>query len=144
MPLVEKSALVAHTPAEMFELVDRVEEYPLFLPWCGGTELHERTDGRTVATIRINYHGLKLHFSTENTKQAVSAMHMKLREGPFQRMTGDWRFTPLGDQACKVEFRLDYEFSSKLVQKTLGPVFNKITETFVDSFVKRARQLYGG
>lgn len=143
MPLVEKSALVAHTPAEMFELVDRVEEYPKFLPWCGGTELHERTADRTVATIRINYHGLKLHFSTENTKQAVSAMHMQLREGPFQRMTGDWRFTPLGEQACKVEFRLDYEFSSKLVQKTLGPVFNKITETFVDSFVKRAKHIYG-
>ena len=144
MPLVEKTALVAHTPAEMFELVDRVEDYPRFLPWCGGTELLERTAEKTVATIRINYHGLKLHFSTENAKQPVTVMSLKLRDGPFKRMEGGWRFTALGEHACKIEFRLDYEFSSKLLQKTLGPVFGKITDAFVDSFVKRARQTYGG
>lgn len=144
MPLVEKSALVEHTPAEMFELVDRVEDYPQFLPWCGGTELIERTAEKTVATIRINYHGLKLHFSTENAKQPVTGMSMKLRDGPFKRMEGGWRFTALGEHACKIEFRLDYEFSSKLVQKTLGPMFGRITDAFVDSFVKRARQAYGG
>lgn len=128
----------------MFELVDRVEDYAQFLPWCGGTELHERTPDRTVATIRINYHGLKLHFSTENTKQPMTGMTLKLRDGPFKRMEGAWRFIPLGENACKIEFQLDYEFSSKLIQSTLGPVFGKITDTFVDSFVKRANQVYGG
>lgn len=143
MALVEKSVLIERTPAQMFALVDRVEDYPQFLPWCGGTELHERTAAHTAATIRINYHGLKSHFSTENTKEEPRQMDIRLTEGPFAQMDGHWRFTPLGETACKVEFRLHYEFSSHLLEKVLGPVFNHIADTFVDSFVKRAQKVYG-
>jgi len=143
MALVEKSVLIERTPAQMFLLVDRVEDYPAFLPWCGGTELHERTATHTSATLHINYHGLKSHFSTENTKQEPVLMDIRLTHGPFAHMDGHWRFTPLGDTACKVEFRLHYEFSSNLLEKALGPVFNHIANTFVDSFVKRAQKVYG-
>lgn len=143
MAIVEKSVLIARTPAQMFELVDRVEDYPKFLPWCGGIELHERTDTTTVATIRINYHGLTSHFATSNTKVAPSRMDMQLKDGPFQRMDGSWQFVALGDAACKIEFRLHYEFSSQMLEKVLGPVFNHIANTFVESFVKRAEVVYG-
>jgi ribosome-associated toxin RatA of RatAB toxin-antitoxin module len=143
MPVVEKSALVEYLPAQLFALVERIEDYPAFLPWCAGAEVHRRDEHITVATIHVNYHGIKFHFSTENDKQPVAMMTMKLRDGPFQRMAGEWRFIALGDQACKVQCRLDYEFSSALLGKTLGPVFNHIAGTFVDSFIKRARQIHG-
>jgi len=143
MAVVEKSVLIERTAAQMFELVDRVEDYPRFLPWCGGTELIERSDVLTAARIHINYHGIKAHFATANAKEAPHRMSIRLTEGPFRHMDGGWKFMPLGETACKVEFRLHYEFSSKLLEKALGPVFHRITDTFVDSFVKRANQVYG-
>ncbi len=142
MAEVKKIVLIEFTPAQMFDLVDRVEEYQQFLPWCGGADLLERTDTITAATIHINYHGIKAHFSTENTKLAPLEMHIRLKEGPFRHLDGNWMFTPLGDTACKIEFNLHYQFSSKLLEKALGPVFNHIANTFVDSFVKRAEQVY--
>ena len=143
MAVVEKSVLIACTAQQMFDLVDRVEDYPQFLPWCGGTELLERTARLTAARIHISYHGIKAHFATENPKEAPHWMDIRLREGPFKRLDGGWRFTALGDAGCKVEFRLGYEFSSKVLEKALGPVFNHIVGTFVDSFVNRAQQIYG-
>lgn len=139
---VKKQVLIEFTPAQMFELVDRCEDYPLFLPWCGGTEVHERTDKATVATLFINYHGLKAHFSTENEKEYPTKMKIRLREGPFRHLDGHWHFIPLGEHACKVDFNLHYEFSSKLLEKAVGPVFSHIANTFVDAFVKRAQQIY--
>ncbi|HEX5393617.1 MAG TPA: type II toxin-antitoxin system RatA family toxin [Rhodocyclaceae bacterium] len=143
MAVVEKTVLIENTPGQMFDLVDAVEDYPQFLPWCGGTDLHERTSTRTVATLHINYHGLKSHFSTENDKEYPGWMKIRLRQGPLKHMDGMWRFIPLGDVACKIEFRLQYEFSNKLLEKALGPVFHHIANTFVESFVKRAQQRYG-
>ncbi|MDR2015367.1 MAG: type II toxin-antitoxin system RatA family toxin [Azoarcus sp.] len=140
MAVVEKSILIERSATRMFELVDRVEDYPKFLPWCGGTELLERTAEKTAARIHINYHGLKTHFSTENAKETPRQMDIRLREGPFRKLEGHWRFTALGENACKVEFRLGYEFSSKILEKALGPVFHHIANTFVESFVKRAQQ----
>lgn len=143
MAVVEKSVLIERSAGQMFDLVDRVEDYPRFLPWCDGAELIERTDAKTIARIHINYHGAKAHFSTENAKEAPFWMQISLRDGPFKHMDGGWSFLPLGDSACKVAFRLHYEFSSKLLEKALGPVFNHIAASFVESFVKRAGQLYG-
>jgi ribosome-associated toxin RatA of RatAB toxin-antitoxin module len=143
MAVVEKSVLIERTAGQMFDLVDRVEDYPKFLPWCGGTELIERTEAKTAARLHINYHGLEAHFATENAKEAPNWMTISLREGPFRQMDGLWRFTPLGDSACKVEFRLHYEFSNRLLEKALGPVFHHIANTFVESFVRRAHQIHG-
>lgn len=139
---VKKLVLIEFTPEQMFELVDRCEDYRDFLPWCGGADLHERTDTLTVATIHINYHGIKASFTTENTKRRPFEMHIQLKKGPFTHLEGGWFFTPLGATACKIEFKLHYQFSSRLLEKVLGPVFNHIANTFVDSFVKRAEQIY--
>jgi ribosome-associated toxin RatA of RatAB toxin-antitoxin module len=142
MTTVEKSLLIERSAAQMFALVDQVEDYPKFLPWCGGTELLERTQSKTAARIHINYHGLKAHFATENAKEAPRRMEIRLREGPFRKMDGRWCFTPLSENACKVEFRLHYEFSGKILEKVLGPVFQHIANTFVESFIKRAQQVH--
>ncbi len=143
MPEVVKSVLVPYTASEMFELVDRVEDYPAFLPWCGGSELHRRDEQVTAATIHIRYMQIRQHFSTENQKRVPEEMQIHLTRGPFRRLHGHWRFRALGDAACKVEFHLHYEFSSSLLEKALGPVFNHITNTFVDAFVQRAEAVYG-
>lgn len=142
MATVKKLVLIEFTPQQMFELVDRVEDYPGFLPWCGGTELLDRSDEITRARLHINYHGIKSDFSTENDKVFPTHMLIKLVEGPFHHLEGTWDFTALGDRACKVDFTLHYEFSSKLIEKAVGPVFSHIANTFVDSFVKRAEQVY--
>ena len=142
MARVEKSVLVAHPPECMFELVDRVEDYPDFLPWCGGTELKVRDEHRTVATIHIAYLGIRQSFTTENLKTHPREMRIRLQDGPFAELEGDWSFSPLGDDACKVEFRLQYEFSSRVLETILAPVFSHITNTFVDAFVRRADEVY--
>lgn len=142
MAEVRKTVLIEFTPAQMFDLVDRCEVYEQFLPWCSGAEVLERDAERTVATIHVNYHGIKTQFTTENLKNPPSEMHIRLRKGPFKHLDGGWFFTALGETACKIEFRLHYEFEHKLLEKALGPVFNHIANTFVESFVKRAEQIY--
>ncbi len=143
MPLVEKSVLIERSAQQMFDLVDDVESYPRFLPWCSETRVDYRDEHRTVATLHINFHSIKSHFTTENSKKIPFWMGMKLVDGPFRRLEGGWKFTPLAEHACKVEFQLSYEFSSKLFEKIIGPVFTQITGTFVEAFVKRANQVYG-
>ena len=142
MAQVEKSVLVAHPPERMFELVDKVEDYPIFLPWCGGTTLKSRSEESTVATINIAYMGIRQSFTTENTKDAPSLMRIRLLDGPFSKLEGEWRFLPLGVEACKIELRLDYTFSSRVLEALLAPVFSHITNTFVDAFVRRADALF--
>ena len=143
MALVEKSVLIAHSAAQMFDLVDRVEDYPQFLPWCSRTELKYRDAHKTAATLWINYHSVKSHFTTENAKEYPLQMTIRLVDGPFRRLEGVWRFKPLSETACKIEFQLSYEFSSRMFEKVIGPVFSHIANTFVDAFVKRASQVYG-
>ncbi|MCL2829500.1 MAG: type II toxin-antitoxin system RatA family toxin [Betaproteobacteria bacterium] len=144
MKTVERSVLIGHSAQRMFDLVDRVEEYPQFLPWCARTELIARDEKRTSATLYINYHGVKAHFSTENEKEIPSLMLIRLLDGPFRRLEGQWRFRALAEDACKIEFSLSYEFSSRLLEKVIGPVFGKIAGSFVDAFIKRAQECYGG
>jgi ribosome-associated toxin RatA of RatAB toxin-antitoxin module len=143
MAVVEKSVLVGYSAQQMFELVDQVEHYPRFLPWCGGTELKWRDAETTVATISIDYLSVRQSFTTENAKQEPHLMVIKLKEGPFRELEGSWRFVELDQNACKVEFRLHYEFSSKLLETLVGPVFSHIANSFVDAFVRRAENVYG-
>jgi ribosome-associated toxin RatA of RatAB toxin-antitoxin module len=140
---VQKKVLIEYTPAQMFALVDACEDYPEFLPWCDAVQVISRTDEITSATLHINYHGIKTRFSTENAKRYPHEMLIRLTDGPFTRLDGGWRFTPLGESACKVEFELHYSFSSRLLEKVLGPVFSYIANSQVEAFVKRAAQIYG-
>ena len=141
MSSVKKSLLVPHSAATMFRLVDAVEDYPAFLPWCAATAILSRDDNVTVARIDIGYHGVKHSFTTANRKQGLTTMHIDLIEGTFNSLVGLWHFTPLSEAGCKIEFRLDYEFSSKLLEKLTGPVFDNIAHTLVERFVKRAEAL---
>ena len=127
----------------MFNLVDQIENYPQFLPWCGGTSVKIREDSLVVATIKIDYFQLKQSFTTENTSQAPNLIQMRLHEGPFSTLEGLWRFTELNQEACKVDLRLHYEFSSKLVESLVNPVFSLIAGSLVDAFVTRAEKIYG-
>ena len=143
MAKVQKSVLAGYSASQMFELVDSVERYPEFLPWCGGTDLLQRDENLTVATIRIDYLQVKQSFTTENAKQAPHSMTLRLKEGPFRSLEGSWRFIELNQSACKIEFHLSYEFSSKLIESIVGPVFSKIADNFVDAFIRRAEKIYG-
>ncbi|MEO8164377.1 MAG: type II toxin-antitoxin system RatA family toxin [Betaproteobacteria bacterium] len=143
MALVEKSVLIEYPAALMYALVEDVAAYPEFLPWCGGTEILNQEGEITRAAIVIDFRGIKQRFSTENRADPPNLIGMTLVDGPFRHLDGSWRFKALGEEACKIEFRLHYEFSSKLLEKIVGPVFHYIANTFVDAFVKRARQLYG-
>lgn len=143
MALVEKTVLIEQSAERMFELVDNCEEYPVFLPWCSRTEVKFRDASKTVATLHINYHAVKSGFTTENDKDYPRLMKIRLVDGPFRRLEGSWQFRALAENACKIEFQLHYEFSSKLFEKVIGPVFSHIANTFVDAFVRRAGQVYG-
>src|SRR5574343_1626535 len=114
MALVEKTVLIEQSAERMFELVDRGEDYPAFLPWCSHTEVKFRDAMKTVGTLHINYHAVKSSFTTENLKVHPQSMAIRLIDGPFRRLEGGWQFKALAPNACKIEFTLHYEFSSKL------------------------------
>lgn len=143
MAVVHKSVILGYSAAQMFALVERVEDYPKFLPWCGGVDVQSRADDKLTATLQINYHGIRQTFTTENINRVPESMTMRLVEGPFKLLNGTWKFKPLRSDACKIEFDLQYEFSSRLIEGVIGPVFNIIANSFVDSFCKRAESVYG-
>lgn len=126
----------------MYLLVDDVLKYPEFLPWCGGVDLIQKDDQSTIATLHIAYHGLHQKFTTENIKVFPSSMKIQLKDGPFKHLDGVWQFLALNDEACKIEFSLNYEFANQFLEKIIAPVFNHIANTFVDGFVARADEIY--
>ncbi len=142
MVVIDRSALLGHDAAEIYALVDDVESYPRFLPWCDGAQVRLQGGLRSTATIHINFHGIRQQFTTENVSEPSGAISMKLVSGPFRRLQGQWRFTPLGDQACKVEFHLEYEIASRVLERAIGPVFQHIANTLMDAFSARADELY--
>jgi ribosome-associated toxin RatA of RatAB toxin-antitoxin module len=143
MPIVKKSALVPFAPAQIFALVDNVEAYPEFLPWCKSTQVIARTADELTATIEISKSGVGKSFTTSNRNQQDKMIEMRLVEGPFKRLQGFWRFDPLGDAGCKVSLDLEFEFSNRVLEMVVGPVFNQIANSLVDSFLKRAADVYG-
>lgn len=143
MPEVAKTVIVPYSPMQMFALVDAVERYPEFLPWCSAGEVSHRDDDITRATLRIGYRGIRQAFSTENHKRAPHEMRLRLLDGPFRALDGQWRFGDLAGKGCKIEFRMAYEFSSRVLATLAGPVFNHIADTMVEAFVKRADKVYG-
>lgn len=142
MAQVHKTVYIQHTASEMFALVDDVQKYPQFLPWCGGVDLIQQDAVSTIATLHIAYHGLQQKFTTENLKTYPSLMEIKLKDGPFKHLSGVWRFITLSEQACKIEFELNYEFTNSFLEKMIAPVFSHIANTFVDGFVERADIVY--
>ena len=144
MTVVDRSALVGHSAQKMYALVADVESYPQFLPWCDRAVVSVNEPGRTVATLHINFRGLKKEFTTENFNRADARIDMKLVSGPFRSLEGSWVFTALSENACKVELTLRYQFASALLERIAGPAFQDITDSFVDAFVRRADEKFGG
>jgi len=144
MPLISRQSLVMYSPAEMYDLVNDIPAYPAFLPWCKSSDVISQTDDVIEASIEIAKGSLNKSFATRNLLQKNKMIEMKLLEGPFKHLEGYWRFMPLKDPtACKVTLDLEFEFNSKLVALAVGPVFSKIANTLVDSFCKRAVDVYG-
>jgi ribosome-associated toxin RatA of RatAB toxin-antitoxin module len=143
MKRVARSAIVPHSTAQLFALVEDIENYPYFLPWCVGVEVKSRTADSTVAALAVGMRGVKQTFTTQNQNHAPDAIDMKLVEGPFRHFAAAWRFQPLGEQACKVEFSMEFEFASRALATVLQPVFNRIADSMVDAFARRADEIHG-
>ncbi|WP_126454562.1 type II toxin-antitoxin system RatA family toxin [Sulfuriflexus mobilis] len=143
MPVISKSALVPYSAAEMYALVNDIPAYPDFLPWCGASSVLDSNEDEIRARVELVRSGIKKSFTTLNRLQKDKMIEMRLVEGPFQHLEGFWRFESLNETACKVMFDIEFEFSSKILAMTVGPVFSQITSTIVDAFSKRAVEVYG-
>jgi len=143
VPRVEKSALVPFSDQAMFDLVKDVERYAEFLPWCSSSELLSEEGSRLCGRIEVARLGVRQAFSTCNTCDPPRHMSIELQEGPFKSLHGAWEFTALREDACKVMLTLEFEFSSRLMNTAFGKVFEQIANTLVESFCKRAKELYG-
>ena len=140
---IVRSAIVEHSAQAMYALVEDIEAYPQFLPWCIETKVLTREPDRTRATLTVAIKGVRQSFTTDNTQVPGQSIDMRLVEGPFSRFAAAWRFTGLGENAARIEFSLEFEFSSKVLAKMLNPLFDHIADTMVGSFSRRADVLYG-
>ena len=152
MKHVRKSVLLWYSPREMYDLVTAIEDYPAFLPWCERAEVLQRDDAGVTARLTLAKGGVRHAFTTRNLHQPGTQVKVQLVDGPFSQLEGTWRFLPLGraglaadgePQACRIEFDLRYAFSSTALEVVVSPVFDRIANTFVDSFVERAEQVHG-
>ena len=162
MKHVKKSVLLWYSAREMYGLVVDVESYPKLLPWCDSSTILERHDADPAAgvaagmTARLGLHfaGVRQSFTTRNEQVEDASVRLKLVDGPFSTLDGLWQFKPLRQDmtqppnpdepvACRVEFDLSYAFSNRAFEAVLSPVFDRVANTFVDSFVKRAAQVHG-
>ena len=143
MDVVDRSALVHYSNDEMFALVSDINTYPQFLPWCCGARVLSQEQDEMIARIDFSVSGVSKSFTTRNRLIPGREINMQLVEGPFSQLEGRWRFEPLGSAGSKISVFLEYDFSSKMVSLAVGPVFNKIANTLVDAFQKRAVEVYG-
>jgi ribosome-associated toxin RatA of RatAB toxin-antitoxin module len=142
MTVVQKSALVKFSALQMFELVNDIESYPQFLPWCSGSRIIKRGDDFVEAELLINKGGFKKSFSTRNRIDLGGKITVSLLDGPFSHLEGVWNFMPLREDASKISLDLEFEMSSKLASLAFGAVFNQICNTMVSSFTSRAKEVY--
>ncbi|SEP82645.1 Ribosome association toxin PasT (RatA) of the RatAB toxin-antitoxin module [Ectothiorhodospira magna] len=143
MPSISRHALVPYTPKEMFDLVNDVAAYPRFLPGCRGSAVLSANEDEVRASIELAKGAVRKSFTTCNRLQRNKMIEMRLVEGPFRHLEGFWRFDAMSDTASRVSLDLEFEFSNRLMSMAFGPVFHQVANTLVDSFVKRAREVYG-
>jgi len=143
MTAISKNAIVPYSAAQMFDLVNAVEDYPQFLPWCVGSEVLLRNDDEVKATLVLGQGGMQKSFTTCNRLQQDKMIQIRLIDGPFRQLEGYWRFENLPTHLCKVSLDLEFEFSNKLMAIAFSKVFNQVANTLVDAFCNRAAALYG-
>lgn len=142
MPEIKRSALMPYPARFMYDIVNDVERYPEFLPWCGGARIEHADEHSMRAAILMQAAGLNHWFKTRNTMVAGESIEIELVEGPFSRLDGSWRFTQLNDHGCKIELALNFEIRHGLAAAIMTPAFSRIANTLVESFCNRARQLH--
>lgn len=140
---IQRSALLPYPAQALFDLVNDVASYPQFLPWCSASEVLEVSETHMRASLAVAKAGLSQRFVTVNTLVPGQLIELRLAEGPFTQLSGHWEFKALGDKACKISLDLTFDYAGPLVRATLGPLFNQATNTLVDAFCQRAKQLYG-
>ncbi|HVO06555.1 MAG TPA: type II toxin-antitoxin system RatA family toxin [Burkholderiaceae bacterium] len=147
MKRVHKSILLWYSPREMYDLVVDFEHYPRFLPWCERVDVLQRDGDSVTARLHMAFAGVRHAITTRNTNVPVRSVLLRLVDGPFSQFDGLWQFEPIGsagsEQACRIEFELDYAFASRPLETVLSPVFDKVADTLVDRFVQRAQAVYG-
>lgn len=143
MPSIERSALIAFPAADVYALVNDVEHYPAFLPWCSHAEVVSRSETAVVARIDIAVRGRRETLVTRNRLTPTSAIALEMVEGPFRRFQGRWRFTPVGDAGCRVDLMLTFELANRLVGAFAAPFLHRIADRVVDAFAARAREMLG-
>jgi ribosome-associated toxin RatA of RatAB toxin-antitoxin module len=143
MTTIKRSALVSYSARQMFELVNNIEDYPRFLPWCGGSHILNRSDTEVEAKLEIAWKGFHKSFTTRNYLHPYDHIEIKLVKGPFRHLEGRWNFVALHESACKVSVDLEFEFTGSVVDRVFQPIFNHIAGSLVDAFSKRAVEVYG-
>lgn len=144
MTTITRSSLVIFTPDQMFDLVNDVEAYPSFLPWCRGSQILTKSDTVITASLDLAKGGIHHVFSTKNTLVSGESIDIALIDGPFQHLEGHWQFAMIGDnQGCRIQLDMDFEFSNRIISMALGPIFTQISGSLVDAFCKRAQDIYG-
>ncbi len=138
MKRIVRSAILGHSAHQMFRLVEDIESYPSFIPWCVRASVHERTQGRTLATLEIGYKGVRKALTTENLNIPDKSIEMTLVRGPFRSFHARWHFTALEEAAARIEFQVEYDFSNAVLERLLGPIFDNLAGTMVDIFTRRA------
>ncbi len=144
MTTITRSSLVLYTPDQMFDLVNDVEAYPSFLPWCRSSKILSKTDNVISASLELAKGGIHHVFSTKNTVIHGESISIELIDGPFQHLEGFWQFNMIGEnQGCRIQLDMDFEFSNRVISMALGPVFTQISGSLVNAFCKRAQEIYG-
>ncbi len=143
MQVVERSAIVSFAPAQMFAVVNDVARYPEFLPWCVSARVDSRSVTEMLASVKIARGVLRAEFTTRNTLQPDAQIHMRLVDGPFRRLLGQWRFEAIGERGSQVHFRVEFEFENRLTAAAFNRAFAALCGTIVDAFVRRAQSIYG-
>ena len=143
MAAIARSALVSYSANEMYALIENIEAYPEFLPWCRSSEVIARSEERTTAKLAVGLKGIQQSFTTENVNRPGESIEMRLLQGPFRSFRAEWKFHPLGPHAARIEFSMGYQLSGALLAKVLGPLFDQIANTMVDAFHRRAQVVYG-
>jgi ribosome-associated toxin RatA of RatAB toxin-antitoxin module len=143
MAIIQRSALVPYSARQMFELVNNVEDYPQFLPWCSSSRVIESTATQLEAELNVNWKGITKSFTTRNILHPYERMEIQLVHGPFRQLEGRWTFTTLQPSACKIALNLEFEFTGNILDKLFQPVFNHIANSLVEAFSKRAVEIHG-
>lgn len=143
MHQISKNAIVPYSCSQMYRLVNQINGYPNFLNWCSSASILNQTETEITASVSINKSAFNQTFITVNALTPDTRIDMQLKKGPFKQLQGTWIFTPLNNTACKINLELEFSFASQLLDIAITPIFTAISNTQLNAFIERAKQIYG-